>query len=76
MGLGSGIRDPGSEIRKKPFPNRGSRIPDAEVQKSPDPGSGSATLLKGLKNMLHLNAWKAIFHCLGETMIVKQVLIK
>jgi hypothetical protein len=33
MGLGSGIRDPGS------------RIPDLGVKKAPDPGSGSATLI-------------------------------
>ncbi len=36
MGLGSGIRDPGSG--KNLF-----RIPDPGVQKAPDPGSGSAT---------------------------------
>ncbi len=40
MGLGSGIRDPGSRIRKKP-------IPDPGVKKAPDPGSGSATLPTG-----------------------------
>jgi hypothetical protein len=34
---GSGIRDPGSRIRKKP-------IPDPGVKKAPDPRSGSATL--------------------------------
>ncbi len=34
---GSGIRGPGSGIRKKP-------IPDPGVRKAPDPGSGSATL--------------------------------
>jgi hypothetical protein len=39
MGLGSGIRGPGSGIRKKPNPDPGSR-----VKKAPDPGSGSATL--------------------------------
>ncbi len=39
MGLGSGIRDPGSGIRKKPIPDPGSR-----GQEAPDPGSGSATL--------------------------------
>jgi hypothetical protein len=38
MALGSGIRDPGSEIRKKP-------IPDPGVKKAPDPGSESATLV-------------------------------
>ena len=37
MGLGSGIRDPGSG--KNPF-----QIPDPGVKKAPDPGSGSATL--------------------------------
>ena len=36
-GLGTGIRDLGSEIQKKP-------IPDPGVKKAPDPGSGSATL--------------------------------
>jgi hypothetical protein len=41
MGLGSGIRDPGSG--KNLF-----RIPDPGVKKAPDPGSGSATLLEGL----------------------------
>jgi hypothetical protein len=39
MGLGSGIRDPGSG--KNLF-----RIPDPGVKKAPDPGSGSATLEK------------------------------
>jgi hypothetical protein len=34
MVLGSGIRDPGSGIRKKPIPDPGSR-----GQKAPDPGS-------------------------------------
>jgi hypothetical protein len=34
MGLGSGIRDPGSELR----------IRDPDVKKAPDPGSESATL--------------------------------
>jgi hypothetical protein len=38
MGLGSGIRDPGSG--KNLF-----RIPDPGVKKAPDPGSGSATLV-------------------------------
>jgi hypothetical protein len=38
MGLGSGIRDPGSG--KNLFRN-----PDPWVKKAPDPGSGSATLL-------------------------------
>jgi hypothetical protein len=41
MGLGSGIRDPGSG--KNLF-----RIPDPRVKKAPDPGSGSATLETGL----------------------------
>jgi hypothetical protein len=43
MGLGSGIRDPGSGknlFRKKPIPDPGSR-----GQKLTDPGSGSATLV-------------------------------
>ncbi len=39
MGLGSGIRDPGSWAWKKPFPDPGAR-----GQMAPDPGSGSATL--------------------------------
>jgi hypothetical protein len=34
MVLGSGIRDPGSGIRKKPIPDPGSR-----GQKAPNPGS-------------------------------------
>jgi hypothetical protein len=34
MILGSGIRDPGSGIRKKPIPDSGSR-----GQKAPNPGS-------------------------------------
>ncbi len=40
MGLRSGVRYPGSWIRKKPIPDPGSR-----GQKAPDPGSGSATLV-------------------------------
>jgi hypothetical protein len=36
MGSGSGIRDPGSGIRKTP-------IPDPGVKNAPDPGSGSET---------------------------------
>jgi hypothetical protein len=44
MGLGSGIRDPGSG--KTYFR---SRIPDPGVKKAPDPDPGSATLLEGLK---------------------------
>ncbi len=40
VGLGSGIRDPGSG--KKP-------IPDPGVKKAPDPGSGSATLVLGIR---------------------------
>jgi hypothetical protein len=42
MGLGSGIRDPGSG--KNLF-----RIPDPGVKKAPDPGSGSATLTETLQ---------------------------
>jgi hypothetical protein len=42
MGLGSGIQDPRSGIRKNLF-----RIPDPGVKKAPDPGSGSATLFRG-----------------------------
>jgi hypothetical protein len=38
MGLGFGIRDPGSRIQKKPIPDPGSK-----GQK----GTGSATLLSG-----------------------------
>jgi hypothetical protein len=44
MDLGSGIRDPGSEIWD---PRSG--IPDPGVKKAPDPGSGSATLARGVK---------------------------
>ncbi len=39
MGLGSGIRDPGSGKNLL-------RIPDPGVKKAPDPGSGSATLIQ------------------------------
>jgi hypothetical protein len=39
--LGSGIRDPGSGIRKKPIPDPGSRIPDPSVTKHPIPPPGS-----------------------------------
>jgi hypothetical protein len=45
MGLGSGIRDPGSG--KNLF-----RIPDPRVKKAPDPGSGSATLEKSTSNQI------------------------
>ncbi len=51
MGLGSGIRDPGSG--KNLF-----WIPDPGVKKAPDPGSGSATLgrigLQGMKKQAEL----------------------
>jgi hypothetical protein len=50
MVLGSGIRDPGSGIRKKPIPDPGSR-----GQKAPDPGSGSATLPICNKEFKYLN---------------------
>jgi hypothetical protein len=43
MGLGSGIRDPRSGIRKK-------TIPDPGVKKAPDPGSGPATLVISIHN--------------------------
>jgi hypothetical protein len=52
--LGSGIRDPGSEIRD---PEKISfRIPDSWDKNAPDPGSGSATLPGGesLWGILHL----------------------
>ncbi len=39
MVLGSGIRDPGSGIRKTPIPD-----PGFKQHPIPDPGSGSATL--------------------------------
>jgi hypothetical protein len=45
MGLGSGIRDPGSG--KNLF-----RIPDPGVKKAPDLGSGSATLKSGMMEEL------------------------
>ncbi len=45
MGLGSGIRDPRSGIRKKPIPDPGSRIKGSKRHRIPDPGSGSATLI-------------------------------
>jgi hypothetical protein len=41
MGLGCGIRDPGSENPYPGFPD-----PDPKVKKSLDPGSGSATLFE------------------------------
>jgi hypothetical protein len=41
---GSGIRDPGSGIWKKPIPDPGSRIQGSKRHRIPDPGSGSATL--------------------------------
>ncbi len=37
MDSGSGIRDPGSGIRKKPIPNPGSRIPGSKRHRIPDP---------------------------------------
>jgi hypothetical protein len=59
MGLGSGIRDPGSEktysgsrihgSKRHRIPDPGvkrHRIPDPGVKNAPDPGSGSATLVK------------------------------
>jgi hypothetical protein len=46
MGLGSGIRDPGSG--KNLF-----RFPDPGVKKAPDPGSGSATLPGAGTGTLH-----------------------
>ncbi len=45
MGLGSGIRDPGSGTRNKPIPD-----PGPGIKKAPDPGSGSATLPLILRN--------------------------
>ena len=39
MGLGSGIRDPGSEIRDPGSGKNLLRIPDPGVKKAPDPGS-------------------------------------
>ncbi len=48
MGLGSGIRDPGSG--KNLF-----RIPDPGVKKAPDPGSGSATLILNLHKDMEEN---------------------
>ncbi len=48
MGLGSGIRDPGSEIRDPEKTYSGSRIQGSKRHRIPDPGSGSATLLPAL----------------------------
>ncbi len=48
MGLGSGSRDPGSEIQDPGSGKNLFRIPDAGVKTAPDPGSGSATLHTGL----------------------------
>jgi hypothetical protein len=43
MGLGSGIRDPGYEVRdpKKPIPD-----PGPGVKKAPDPGSATLQIAK------------------------------
>jgi hypothetical protein len=46
MVLGSGIRDPGSEIRDPEKTYSGSRIQGVKTHPNPDPGSGSATLDK------------------------------
>ncbi len=48
--------DPGSEIRKKPIPDPGSRIQGSKSTQSriPDPGSGSATLVKTIKNVIRI----------------------
>jgi hypothetical protein len=47
MGLGSGIRDPRSEIRDPEKTYSGSQITDPGVKKAPDPGS--ATLVLAIK---------------------------
>ncbi len=49
MGLGSGIRDRGSRIRKKPILDPGSGIPDLGVKKHWIPDPGSATLYLSVK---------------------------
>jgi hypothetical protein len=46
--LGSGIRDPGSEIRDPEKTYSGSRIQGSKRHRIRDPGSGSATLLETL----------------------------
>jgi hypothetical protein len=54
MGLGSGIRDPGSG--KNLF-----QIPDSGFKKAPDPGSGSATLILSLHHFdLSLNIAESV----------------
>ena len=55
MGLGSGIRGPGSG--KNLF-----RIPDPGVKKAPDPGSGSATLATNMYNMFQNKYNKKFVH--------------
>ncbi len=65
MVLGSGIRDPGSGIRKKPIPD-----PGVKKHPIPDPGSGSATLVtldklrtKCKKNISRYYSFAADFTC-------------
>ncbi len=58
MGLGSGIRDPGSG--KNLF-----RIPDPGVKKAPDPGSGSATLVWNYAGSLEFQT--PVFHLVMES---------
>ncbi len=43
---------PGSEIRKKPIPDPGSRIQGSKRHRIPNPGSGSATLPTSTTNAL------------------------
>ncbi len=54
MGLGSGIRDPGSRIRKKTYSGSRIRVQGSKRHRIPDPGSGSATLILGfIKSPMH-----------------------
>jgi hypothetical protein len=54
---GSGIRDPGSGIQKKPIPDPGSRIPDPGVKKHPIPDPGSRIRIRN-----------TVFQCCGSRM--------
>jgi hypothetical protein len=61
MGLGSGIRDPGSG--KKPIPDPGS---GSRGKKGTDPGSGSATLPLSGMYILVCNAIKGVLLVVPE----------
>ncbi len=56
MVLGSGIRDPGSGIRKKPIPDPGSRIQGSKSTRSriPDPDPQHCKKTSEKKNFIFL----------------------